>query len=88
MSYATTDAPEFRLLLARAQAGDERAFRELIEPYRRALHVHAYRMLGSVDDAEDVMQETLLRAWRALGRFEPRDATDVAVSDRDERVSG
>jgi RNA polymerase sigma-70 factor (ECF subfamily) len=72
MPFTTIDAPEFRLLLARAQAGDERAFRALIEPYRRALHVHAYRMLGSVDDAEDVMQETLLRVWRALGRFEPR----------------
>ena len=47
MSYATTNAPEFRLLLARAQAGDQRAFRELIEPYRRAMEVHAYRMLGS-----------------------------------------
>src|SRR5579859_159093 len=72
MAFTTIDAPEFRLLLARAQAGDERAFRALIEPYRRALHVHAYRMLGSVDDAEDVVQETLLRAWRTLGRFEPR----------------
>jgi RNA polymerase sigma-70 factor (ECF subfamily) len=72
MAYTTTDAPEFRLLLARAQAGDERAFRALIDPYRRALQVHAYRMLGSLDDAEDVTQETLLRVWRALGRFEPR----------------
>jgi RNA polymerase sigma-70 factor (ECF subfamily) len=72
MPDTTTQSPEFRLLLARAQAGDERAFRELVEPYRRALLVHAYRMLGSVDDAEDVAQDTLLRAWRALGRFEPR----------------
>jgi RNA polymerase sigma-70 factor (ECF subfamily) len=72
MAYTATEAPEFRLLLARAQAGDERAFRELIQPYRRGLHVHAYRMLGSVDDSEDVTQETLLRAWRALERFEPR----------------
>ena len=72
MSSTATEAHEFRLLLARAQAGDERAFGELIEPYRRGLHVHAYRMLGSVDDAEDVAQETLLRAWRALERFEPR----------------
>ncbi len=61
-----------RLLRAAAQAGDERAFRRLIEPYRRALAVHSYRMLGSVHDAEDVVQETLLRAWRHLERFEPR----------------
>lgn len=72
MVYTTIDTTSFRLLLARAQAGDERAFRELVEPYRRGLHVHAYRMLGSVDDADDVTQETLLRAWRALERFEPR----------------
>ena len=61
-----------RRLLACAQAGDERAFRELVEPYRHALEVHCYRMLGSAQDAEDVAQETLLRAWRALERFEPR----------------
>src|SRR6059058_2815473 len=61
-----------RLLLAAAQAGDERAFRSLVEPYRHALEVHCYRMLGSTQDAEDFAQETLLRAWRALERFEPR----------------
>jgi RNA polymerase sigma-70 factor, ECF subfamily len=72
MPSAMVQSSEFRLLLARAQAGDERAFRELVEPYRRALQVHAYRMLGSLDDAEDVTQDTLLRAWRALERFEPR----------------
>jgi RNA polymerase sigma-70 factor, ECF subfamily len=64
--------PDQRLLLARAQAGDERAFRALVDPYRHALEVHCYRMLGSSEDAEDVAQETLLRAWRALERFEPR----------------
>jgi RNA polymerase sigma-70 factor (ECF subfamily) len=61
-----------RLLLAAAQAGDQRAFRRLVEPYRHALEVHCYRMLGSAQDAEDLAQETLLRAWRALERFEPR----------------
>src|SRR2546421_5012626 len=61
-----------RLLLACAQAGDERAFRRLVEPYRHALEVHCYRMLGSAHDAEDLAQEPLLRAWRALERFEPR----------------
>src|SRR3954454_7490738 len=61
-----------RLLVAAAQAGDERAFRRLVEPYRYALEVHCYRMLGSAQDAEDVAQETLLRAWRGLERFVPR----------------
>ena len=58
--------------LARARAGDEAAFRELTDPYRRELHVHCYRILGSVQDAEDVMQETLLAAWRGLRGFEER----------------
>lgn len=60
------------LLLAAARSGDERAFRQLVEPYRHALEVHCYRMLGSAHDAEDLVQETLLRVWRALDRFEPR----------------
>jgi len=58
--------------LVAAQAGDERAFAELTQPLQRELHVHCYRMLGSLDDADDALQETLLRAWRQLGRFEPR----------------
>src|SRR5246127_3628893 len=61
-----------RALLGAAQAGDEWAFRELVEPYRHALEVHIYRMLGSAQDTEDLVQETLLRAWRALDGFEPR----------------
>src|SRR4051812_39848413 len=55
-----------------AQAGDERAFGELTQPLLRELHVHCYRMLGSLDDADDALQETLLRARRQLDRFEPR----------------
>src|SRR5215470_16246878 len=58
--------------IAKAQAGDEDAFRELTEPHRRELMVHCYRMLGSFQDAEDVLQETLLAAWQGLGRFEGR----------------
>jgi RNA polymerase sigma-70 factor, ECF subfamily len=59
-------------LIARAQNGDEDAFAELVAPYRRELHVHCYRILGSVQDAEDAVQETLLSAWRGLGGFEQR----------------
>jgi RNA polymerase sigma-70 factor (TIGR02960 family) len=58
--------------LARARAGDERAFRELTDPYRRELQLHCYRIVGSVEDAEDLVQETLLAAWRGLERFEGR----------------
>ena len=53
-------------------AGDEEAFRELTDPYRRELQVHCYRILGSVQDAEDLVQETLLAAWRGLDGFEER----------------
>ena len=60
--------------LARARAGDEAAFRALTDPYLRELHVHCYRILGSVQDAEDVMQETLLAAWRGLDGFEERSS--------------
>src|SRR5256885_11749278 len=72
MKTPVSDIAEQRLLLACAQAGDEHAFRRLVEPYRHALEVHCYRMLGSAHDTEDLVQETLLRAWRALGRFQPR----------------
>ena len=61
-------------LLAAARAGDSDAFRDLLEPHRAALHAHCYRMLGSVHDAEDALQEALLRAWRALPRFERRSS--------------
>jgi RNA polymerase sigma-70 factor, ECF subfamily len=58
--------------LARARAGDEEAFRELTDPYRRELQQHIYRIVGSAQDAEDLLQETLLAAWRGLERFEGR----------------
>ena len=61
-------------LLAAARAGDEDAFARLVDPHRGLLHAHCYRMLGSVDDAEDAVQDALLRAWRAIGRFEGRSA--------------
>jgi RNA polymerase sigma-70 factor (TIGR02960 family) len=59
-------------LINRARAGDGEAFQALTEPYRRELQVHCYRMLGSLQDAEDVLQDTLLAAWQGLGSFEER----------------
>jgi len=61
-------------LLSALRAGDERAFQRLTDRYRRELLVHCYRMLGSFHDAEDVLQETLLRAWRGLESFKGRSA--------------
>jgi RNA polymerase sigma-70 factor (TIGR02960 family) len=59
-------------LITRARAGDGEAFRELTEPYRRELQVHCYRMLGSFQDAEDALQDTLVAAWQGLAGFEGR----------------
>src|SRR5499427_8133006 len=59
-------------LVFRARSGDNDAFRELTEPYRRELQVHCYRMLGSFQDAEDALQDTLLAAWHGLAGFEGR----------------
>jgi RNA polymerase sigma-70 factor (ECF subfamily) len=61
-------------LLAAARSGDEDAFGQLVEPYRRELHAHCYRMLGSVPDAEDALQDALLGAWKGLPRFEGRSS--------------
>jgi RNA polymerase sigma-70 factor (ECF subfamily) len=61
-------------LLDRAKRGDEGAYRKLIEPHRSELHAHCYRMLGSVHDAEDALQDAMLRVWRFLPRFEGRSS--------------
>jgi RNA polymerase sigma-70 factor, ECF subfamily len=74
MQVMRTRSAEDPAVLAAARAGDEQAFSTLVEPHRRELHAHCYRMLGSVYDAEDVLQETLLRAWRGLSRFEGRSS--------------
>jgi RNA polymerase sigma-70 factor, ECF subfamily len=60
--------------LARAREGDEAAFEQVVAPYRRELQAHCYRMLGSLHDAEDALQDTLVRAWRALAGFEGRSS--------------
>jgi len=62
------------LLLEAARAGDEHAYRRLVEPHTRELQAHAYRMLGSVHDAEDALQDALLRAWRGLAKFDGRSS--------------
>src|ERR1700683_4054395 len=61
-------------VLDRARAGDDRAFGELTDPFMGELRLHCYRILGSVQDAEDVLQETLLAAWRGLSGFEERSS--------------
>jgi RNA polymerase sigma-70 factor (ECF subfamily) len=67
----TATEPE---LIAAAREGDEAAFRRLVEPHRASLHAHCYRMLASLHDAEDALQEALLRAWRGLPRFDGRSS--------------
>jgi RNA polymerase sigma-70 factor (ECF subfamily) len=94
----TTSAPDEQRVLDAARRGDQEAFRQLVEPHRTKLHAHCYRMLGSLHDADDALQETLLRAWRGLSRFERgrplrpwlyRIATNVsldAIAKRPKRV--
>ena len=72
-SVSTSPTARERELIEAARA-DEAAFGRLVEPHRAELHAHCYRMLGSVHDAEDALQDALLRAWRALAKFEGRSS--------------
>lgn len=73
MATGSADSTEEeRELLEATRRGDERAFRRLFEAHRTKLHAHCYRMLGSTHDAEDALQDALLRAWRGLARFDDR----------------
>src|SRR3954462_3412326 len=74
------DAGVTEQTLARARAGDEAAFRELTTPYRRELQLHIYRIVGSAQDAEDLLQETLLAAWRGREQYEARASVRAGLS--------
>ncbi len=79
---ATTMSTQERQLLAAARGGDEDAYRRLVEPRHAELHAHCYRMLGSLHDAEDALQDALLRAWRGLARFEGRGLPPLRAARR------
>ena len=72
MTAASRARGDEQALLRQAAAGDERAFGELVEPYRAQLRSHCYRMLGSLHDADDALQDAMLRAWRGMAGFEGR----------------
>jgi RNA polymerase sigma-70 factor, ECF subfamily len=74
LAMAGVSTSSEREMLAAARGGDEGAYRGLVEPHHAELHAHCYRMLGSVHDAEDALQDALLRAWRGLARFEGRSS--------------
>src|SRR6266550_1727780 len=71
---ATPSTAQEQELLEAARGGDQEAYGRLVEPHRGELHAHCYRMLGSVHEAEDALQDAMLRAWRGLGRFEGRSS--------------
>src|SRR3954471_7432272 len=73
-SASTSAAQDERALLDAARGGDADAYQRLVEPRRGELQAHCYRMLGSVHDAEDALQEALLRAWKGMARFEGRSS--------------
>jgi RNA polymerase sigma-70 factor, ECF subfamily len=74
MSIPSTSSTSEQQLIDAARGGNEDAYSALVEPHRAKLHAHCYRMLGSVHDAEDALQDTLLRAWRGLAGFEGRSS--------------
>jgi RNA polymerase sigma-70 factor, ECF subfamily len=74
MSTGTSESGREAELLQAARGGDDEAFRRLVEPHRAGLHAHCYRMLGSAHDADDALQDALLRAWRGLAKFEGRSS--------------
>lgn len=76
---AAPSQTEAASVVAAARAGDESAFAALAERYRRELQVHCYRLLGSLEDAEDLVQETFLRAWRRRDSFQGRSTFRAAV---------